>query len=67
MSRIGRTPVPVPSGVKVALEGRSVTVSGPRGSLSHEVAGEITVRQEGEELVVERPDDERRSRVPARP
>jgi large subunit ribosomal protein L6 len=62
MSRIGRTPVPVPSGVNVALDGRSVTVSGPRGSLSHEVAGEITVRQEGQVLLVERPDDERESR-----
>jgi large subunit ribosomal protein L6 len=62
MSRIGRTPVPVPSGVNVALDGRSVTVSGPRGSLSHEVAGEITVRQQGQELLVERPDDERQSR-----
>ena len=62
MSRIGRTPVPVPSGVNVALDGRSVTVSGPRGSLSHEVAGEITVRQEGQVLLVERPDDERENR-----
>ena len=62
MSRIGRTPVPVPSGVKVALDGRSVTVTGPLGSLSHDVAGDITVRQHGEVLLVERPDDERRSR-----
>jgi len=62
MSRIGRTPVPVPSGVNIALDGRSVTVSGPRGTLSHEVAGDITVRQEGALLLVERPDDERRSR-----
>jgi large subunit ribosomal protein L6 len=62
MSRIGRTPVTVPSGVNVALEGRSVTVNGPRGSLSHELAGEITVRQDGGVLVVERPDDERRNR-----
>jgi large subunit ribosomal protein L6 len=62
MSRIGRTPVPVPSGVNVALDGRSVTVSGPRGSLSHEVAGDISVRQEGQVLLVERPDDERQSR-----
>ncbi|HET9058919.1 MAG TPA: 50S ribosomal protein L6 [Acidimicrobiales bacterium] len=62
MSRIGRTPVTVPSGVKVALDGRSVTVSGPRGSLSHELAGEITVRQDDGVLVVERPDDERRNR-----
>jgi large subunit ribosomal protein L6 len=62
MSRIGRSPVPVPSGVKVLLDGRSVTVTGPRGSLSHEVAGDITVREEGSELLVERPDDERRNR-----
>jgi large subunit ribosomal protein L6 len=62
MSRIGRTPVPVPSGVNVSIDGRSVTVSGPRGTLRHEVAGEITVRQEGERLLVERPDDARRSR-----
>ena len=62
MSRIGRAPVPVPSGVNVALEGNSVTVSGPRGELSHTLAGEITVRQEGQILLVERPDDERRSR-----
>jgi large subunit ribosomal protein L6 len=54
--------VPVPSGVKVALDGRSVTVTGPLGSLSHDVAGDITVRQHGEVLLVERPDDERRSR-----
>jgi len=62
MSRVGRTPVPVPSGVNVALDGRSVTVTGPRGSLSHEVAGDITVRQEGQVLLVERPDDERLNR-----
>jgi large subunit ribosomal protein L6 len=62
MSRIGRSPVPVPSGVKVLLDGRSVTVTGPRGTLSHEVAGDITVREEGPVLLVERPDDERRSR-----
>jgi large subunit ribosomal protein L6 len=62
MSRIGRSPVPVPAGVKVLLDGRSVTVTGPRGTLSHEVAGDITVREEGNVLVVERPDDERRNR-----
>jgi large subunit ribosomal protein L6 len=62
MSRIGKAPVPVPSGVNVAVDGRAVTVNGPRGSLRHEMAGDITVRQEGDVLVVERPDDERRSR-----
>jgi large subunit ribosomal protein L6 len=63
MSRIGRNPVPVPSGVDVAIDGRSVTVKGPKGSLSHEVAGEITVRQDGDVLLVERPDDERVNRA----
>ena len=47
----------------VAVDGRSVTVRGPRGSLSHEVAGEITVRRDGEVLLVERPDDERDNRA----
>lgn len=62
MSRIGRNPVPLPSGVKVQLDGSSVTVTGPRGTLSHQVAGDITVREEGNVLLVERPDDERRNR-----
>jgi large subunit ribosomal protein L6 len=46
----------------VTIDGRSLTVTGPRGSLSHEVAGDITVRQEGDVLMVARPDDERRNR-----
>jgi large subunit ribosomal protein L6 len=54
--------VPLPSGVSVAIDGRSVTVTGPRGTLRHEVAGDISVRQEGAVLLVERPDDERRNR-----
>jgi len=62
MSRIGKTPVPVPAGVNVSLDGRSVTVTGPGGTLRHVVAGDITVRQEGAVLLVERPDDERRNR-----
>jgi large subunit ribosomal protein L6 len=49
--------------VDVTLDGRSVTVRGPRGTLHHEVAGDITVRQEGQVLLVERPDDERRNRA----
>jgi len=63
MSRIGRAPVPVPAGVSVDLDGRSVKVSGPLGTLSYDVAGEITVRREGDVLVVERPDDERDNRA----
>ena len=63
MSRIGRVPIAVPSGVDVAIKERTVTVKGPKGTLSREIAGEIVVRQDGEILVVERPDDERLNRA----
>lgn len=63
MSRIGRAPISVPSGVEVTISGRQVAVKGPKGELEFEVPGEITVRQDGEELHVERPDDERQSRA----
>lgn len=62
MSRIGKLPVPVPSGVEVAIEGQSITVKGPKGSLSHVVAEPITVAQEDGSLNVVRPDDERVSK-----
>ncbi len=57
MSRIGNTPIPVPSGVEVKISGRSVEVKGPKGTLSRDLPGEITIRQDGDELIVERPDD----------
>jgi large subunit ribosomal protein L6 len=64
MSRIGKQPVTVPSGVEVAIDGRSVTVKGPKGSLSHTVVEPITVeRADDGALLVQRPDDERRSRA----
>ena len=63
MSRIGKAPIPVPSGVEVAISGRQVAVKGPKGALDLEVPGEITVRQDGEEILVERPDDERVNRA----
>jgi large subunit ribosomal protein L6 len=63
MSRIGRMPVVVPSGVEVAIEGPLVTVKGPKGTLSHTVVSPIIVQQgEGGVLDVTRPDDERESR-----
>ncbi len=62
MSRIGKAPIQVPKGVSVALAERHVTVTGPRGSLERDIPGAITVRSEGDVLVVERPDDERESR-----
>src|SRR5918997_1112528 len=63
MSRIGRLPIPVPSGVDVAIDGQTVTVKGPKGTLSHTVAAPITVNQEDGALRVQRPDDERNSRA----
>ena len=63
MSRIGRLPIPVPSGVEVSLDGQAVTVKGPKGTLSHVVPAPITVeRTEDGTLSVVRPDDERESR-----
>ena len=63
MSRIGKAPIPVPPGVEVSISGRQVAVKGPKGALDLEVPGEITVRQDGEEILVERPDDERVNRA----
>jgi large subunit ribosomal protein L6 len=64
MSRIGRMPVVVPSGVDVSIDGPRVTVKGPKGTLSHTVVSPITVAK-GEDgaLAVTRPDDERESRA----
>jgi len=58
MSRIGRMPVPIPSGVDVAIDGREVTVTGPKGKLSLEVAEPITVSQSDGVITVTRPNDE---------
>jgi len=63
MSRIGRAPIPVPSGVDVTLDGRRVSVKGPRGTLERVLPPDITVRHDDGVLVVERPDDEREHRA----
>jgi large subunit ribosomal protein L6 len=62
VSRVGRSPIPVPEDVDVTISGRRVAVTGPRGSLEREVPEPITVRRDDGHLLVERPDDERRSR-----
>ncbi len=63
MSRIGKLPIAVPSGVDVAIDERLVTVKGPKGTLSHSVVTPITVeRVDDGQLEVKRPDDERESR-----
>ena len=63
MSRIGKAPVPVPSGVDITISGNNVTVKGPKGALSRVLPPDITVRQEDATIVVERPDDEREHRA----
>ena len=63
MSRIGKAPIPVPSGVTVTIADRHITVAGPKGSLERDLPGVITVRQDDGTLFVERPDDERHNRA----
>jgi large subunit ribosomal protein L6 len=62
MSRIGRMPIVVPSGVEVSIDGPLVTVKGPKGTLSHSVVTPISVTKGDGVLDVTRPDDERDSR-----
>src|SRR4029453_14070806 len=63
MSRIGRKPIPVPAGVDVAIDGRTVTVKGPKGQLSHPLARPTPAeRGEDGQLNVVRPNDERRAK-----
>ncbi|ANE82094.1 50S ribosomal protein L6 [Mycobacterium adipatum] len=63
MSRIGKQPVLVPAGVDVAIDGQNVSVKGPKGTLTLDVAEPIVVsRNDDGAIVVTRPDDERRSR-----
>ena len=64
MSRIGRLPIPVPSGVDITIDGQQVTVKGPKGTLTHTIAEGITLdRGEDGTLLVQRPDDQREHRA----
>jgi large subunit ribosomal protein L6 len=63
MSRIGRSPIPVPSGVEVTIADRHITVKGPKGLLERDLPGVITVRRDDAELIVERPNDDREQRA----
>ena len=62
MSRIGKAPIAVPAGVDVTIAGRTVTIKGPKGTLSRDIPGEIIVRKEESTILVERPNDERENR-----
>ena len=59
MSRIGRKPIAVPAGVDVKIDGHTVTVKGPKGTLTQTFRPEIGIAMEGNEIVVTRPSDEK--------
>ena len=63
MSRIGKQPVAIPSGVDVSLSGRTLTVKGPKGTLTQEIHPDISIAIDDGEVVVTRPDDERDHRA----
>jgi len=63
VSRVGKSPIPVPPGVSVTVADGEVTVAGPKGTLRHTVPPVIAVHQEGAALVVTRADEERESRA----
>ena len=63
MSRIGKQPITIPTGVEVTLDGSHVTVKGPKGTLEHDAPETITISRDGDDLVVARPDDARQNRA----
>jgi large subunit ribosomal protein L6 len=63
MSRIGKAPITVPSGVEVSIVDRHITVKGAQGTLERDIPGDIQVAQEDGSLVVTRPNDERQNRA----
>ena len=62
MSRIGKMPIPIPSGVKVNIEGESITVNGPKGELSRKIPADMIVNLESDVLTVSRPSDNTKHR-----
>ena len=62
MSRIGKKPIGVPSGVTVTVNGSIVTVKGPKGELKLETLPEVTVKVDGDQVIVERKGDDKEAR-----
>ena len=62
MSRIGKMPIPIPSGVKVSIEGESITVNGPKGELCRKIPTDMMVNLESDVLTVSRPSDNTKHR-----
>ena len=63
MSRIGNTPITVPSGVDITVNGSSISVKGPKGTLERDLPGNMVIDQEGEVLTITRPDDENKTKA----
>lgn len=63
MSRIGRKPIAIPTGVEISVKDNEVTVKGPKGTLTRTIHPEMTVKVEGNEILVERPSDDRKHRA----
>ena len=63
MSRIGRAPIAIPAGVNVTVEGTTVTVKGAKATLTRDVHPNMTVKVEGNEIIVTRPNDEKQNRA----
>lgn len=63
MSRIGKKPIPIPDKVQVKIDGSEVTVKGPKGEMYYRFTPDITIQQEGKEIVVTRPSDARHHRA----
>jgi large subunit ribosomal protein L6 len=59
MSRIGKKPVPIPAGVEVQVDGNVITVKGPKGTLTRNLHPDMKVTVNGQEVVVERPSDDK--------
>jgi large subunit ribosomal protein L6 len=62
MSRIGKMPIELPTGVQVKIQNRSLTVKGTKGELNLDIPGNIAVAQEGQQIIVKRPSDSKRDR-----
>ena len=62
MSRIGKQPVPIPKGVTITINGQTVKAKGSKGELSREFPAEVSIAQEGEEILVKRVDESRKAR-----
>ena len=59
MSRVGKKPVVIPSGVDIKISGKEITVKGPKGTLTQALHPDMTIEQEGNEILVKRPSDQK--------